>query len=128
MNPKERTTTAFTRVDLLALLTLLTLLALWASPVVAGLRSTSAVSVCGNNLRQIGRAYETWGIDHHGQRPGNPEFMRERTYWPELCVVQLGGAHEVAVVDALAEAVAEELGERKPASQKGPSSRRASSP
>jgi len=30
------------------------------------------------------------------------EFMRERTYWPELCVVQLGGPAEVAVVDALA--------------------------
>jgi ribonuclease D len=30
------------------------------------------------------------------------EFMRERTYWPELCVVQLGGSAEVAVVDALA--------------------------
>ena len=30
------------------------------------------------------------------------EFMRERTYWPELCVVQLGGAAEVAVVDAQA--------------------------
>jgi len=30
------------------------------------------------------------------------EFMRERTYWPELCVVQLGGEREVAVVDALA--------------------------
>lgn len=30
------------------------------------------------------------------------EFMRERTYWPELCVVQLGGAREVAVVDAQA--------------------------
>jgi ribonuclease D len=30
------------------------------------------------------------------------EFMRERTYWPELCVVQLAGEHEVAVVDALA--------------------------
>src|SRR5437763_11741893 len=28
--------------------------------------------------------------------------MRERTYWPELCLVQLGGAAEVAVVDALA--------------------------
>ena len=28
------------------------------------------------------------------------EFMRERTYWPELCVVQLAGEHEVAVVDA----------------------------
>src|SRR5438552_1167227 len=30
------------------------------------------------------------------------EFMRERTYWPELCVVQLAGATEVAIVDALA--------------------------
>ncbi len=30
------------------------------------------------------------------------EFMRERTYWPELCVVQLGGAYETAVIDALA--------------------------
>ncbi len=30
------------------------------------------------------------------------EFMRERTYWPELCVVQLAGAAEVAVIDALA--------------------------
>jgi ribonuclease D len=30
------------------------------------------------------------------------EFMRERTYWPELCVVQLGGRAEIAVVDALA--------------------------
>ncbi len=30
------------------------------------------------------------------------EFMRERTYWPELCVVQLAGAGEVAVVDAQA--------------------------
>ncbi len=28
------------------------------------------------------------------------EFMRERTYWPELCVVQLAGTAEVAVVDA----------------------------
>ena len=30
------------------------------------------------------------------------EFMRERTYWPELCAVQLAGETEVAVVDALA--------------------------
>ena len=27
------------------------------------------------------------------------EFMRERTYWPELCVVQLAGTDDVAVVD-----------------------------
>jgi len=31
------------------------------------------------------------------------EFVRERTYWPELCVVQLGGANEVIVLDAQAE-------------------------
>lgn len=30
------------------------------------------------------------------------EFMRERTYWPELCVVQLAGSDAVAVVDAMA--------------------------
>ena len=30
------------------------------------------------------------------------EFMRERTYYPELCVVQLGGAAENAVIDAMA--------------------------
>jgi len=33
------------------------------------------------------------------------EFMRERTYWPELCVVQLAGTSEVAIVDALAEGI-----------------------
>ena len=31
------------------------------------------------------------------------EFMREKTYWPELCVVQLGGLQEVAIIDALAD-------------------------
>jgi ribonuclease D len=30
------------------------------------------------------------------------EFMRERTYYPELCVVQLAGTTDVAVVDAQA--------------------------
>ncbi len=30
------------------------------------------------------------------------EFMRERTYYPELCVVQLGGVADVAVIDAQA--------------------------
>ncbi len=28
------------------------------------------------------------------------EFMRERTYYPELCVVQVAGEHAVAVIDA----------------------------
>jgi ribonuclease D len=33
------------------------------------------------------------------------EFMRERTYYPELCVVQLAGEHDVAVVDAQAQGI-----------------------
>lgn len=33
------------------------------------------------------------------------EFVRERTYWPELCLVQLAGAQDVAVIDALAEGI-----------------------
>ncbi len=31
------------------------------------------------------------------------EFMRERTYWPELCLVQIAGEKEVAVIDAQAD-------------------------
>ena len=30
------------------------------------------------------------------------EFVRERTYWPELCLVQLAGENDVAVIDTLA--------------------------
>jgi ribonuclease D len=33
------------------------------------------------------------------------EFMRERTYWPELCVVQIAGPEDVAVIDAQAEGI-----------------------
>lgn len=33
------------------------------------------------------------------------EFMRERTYWPKLCLVQLGGADEVVAVDPLAKGI-----------------------
>ena len=33
------------------------------------------------------------------------EFMRERTYWPVLCVVQLAGPEEAIAVDALAEGI-----------------------
>jgi len=30
------------------------------------------------------------------------EFMRERTYWPILCLVQVAGPQEAVAVDALA--------------------------
>lgn len=33
------------------------------------------------------------------------EFLREKTYWPQLCLVQLGGAEEAEAVDALANGI-----------------------
>jgi ribonuclease D len=33
------------------------------------------------------------------------EFMREKTYWPTLCLVQLGGTQEARCVDVLAEGI-----------------------
>jgi ribonuclease D len=33
------------------------------------------------------------------------EFMRERTYWPELCLVQIAGAREVVLIDTLADGI-----------------------
>ena len=33
------------------------------------------------------------------------EFMRENTYWPELCLVQIGDEHEAAAIDPLAKGI-----------------------
>jgi ribonuclease D len=33
------------------------------------------------------------------------EFLRETTFWPKLCVVQMAGPDEAVVVDALAEGI-----------------------
>lgn len=33
------------------------------------------------------------------------EFMRENTYWPELCLIQIGNAEEAAAVDPLADGI-----------------------
>ena len=33
------------------------------------------------------------------------EFMREQTYWPELCLVQIGATNDVVLIDALADGI-----------------------
>ena len=33
------------------------------------------------------------------------EFMRENTYWPELCLVQIANNHEAAAIDPSAQGI-----------------------
>lgn len=33
------------------------------------------------------------------------EFMRENTYWPELCLVQIANEKEAAAIDPLADGI-----------------------
>ena len=42
------------------------------------------------------------GLSHADYITVDTEFMRERTYWPRLCLVQIGGPDETAMIDALA--------------------------
>jgi ribonuclease D len=31
------------------------------------------------------------------------EFLRDKTFWPQLCLIQLASPHEAAAIDALVE-------------------------
>ncbi len=65
---------AFTRLELLAMLASLALLAVIALPVLAGNQLRSEQVTCLNNLRQIGRAMHIWGSDHRGSMPWRVPF------------------------------------------------------
>jgi ribonuclease D len=56
---------------------------------------TDSAALAAFAARQCGAEYIT--VD--------TEFMRERTYWPVLCVVQVAGPTEAVAIDALAEGI-----------------------
>ena len=62
-----RNSSAFTRLELLAVLAALALLALCAWPALAGSRADAQRAGCFSNLRQIGQGAQRWAGDH-GER------------------------------------------------------------
>src|SRR3989442_164 len=69
---KDRSTVAFTRVEVLILAATVALLALLSLPLGARQQTVSTRSeqlVCMANLRHIGRAYQLWASDHDDQNP-----------------------------------------------------------
>ena len=60
---------AFTRLDLLAILVALALLTSVVLPALAGVRSRSTMVECLNNLRRVGRGFQTWASHNEDRYP-----------------------------------------------------------
>ena len=64
-----RNSSAFTRLELLAVLAALALLALCTWPALAGSRGDAHRAGCFSNLRQIGQGAQRWAMDHTERIP-----------------------------------------------------------
>lgn len=64
-----RNSSAFTRIELLAVLAALALLALCTWPALAGSRGDAQRAGCFSNLRQIGQGAQSWSVDHGDRIP-----------------------------------------------------------
>jgi type II secretory pathway pseudopilin PulG len=71
---------AFTRLELVMVLASLGLLAGVALPVLANSKSRSEQASCFSNLRQIGRAYHLWAIDHGDANPWLTPYAQGGTF------------------------------------------------
>src|SRR3954451_2531699 len=65
----KRNNHAFTRVELVFCAAAVALLLIPALSVLASNKSDSQRMICFNNLRHIGRAFETWASDHGDANP-----------------------------------------------------------
>ncbi|HTG42964.1 MAG TPA: type II secretion system protein, partial [Verrucomicrobiae bacterium] len=67
--PPRRDQTAFTRLELVVVLACLSLLVGPLIPLFAHTQRAGERSVCVNNLRLVGRAFQVWGKDHENKLP-----------------------------------------------------------
>src|ERR1043165_8711614 len=99
----KRTNHAFTRLELLFAIIAFGLVLLPAISLLASSASGSQRVVCFNNLRQIGRAFQTWAGDHndsfHWQLPireggtyPNSTFPVQNLLWHQFAYIKIGRA------------------------------------
>jgi prepilin-type processing-associated H-X9-DG protein len=69
MRDLHRPEKAFTLTELLVIIGVLAILAMSLLPVLASAKPAALRLVCSNNLRQVGLAFRTWGINNNGNTP-----------------------------------------------------------
>ena len=84
----------FTLIELLVVIVLLSVLIAMILPALRGARRRGKISVCAQNLRQIGVGLGAYSVDHHGLFPPNP---REN---PLFVHDAFGPVTEIALLDA----------------------------
>src|SRR5688500_17746976 len=65
----NKSSDAFTRIELLIVLTSVVLLGTVGLSVLGNTAARNATVVCANNLRQVGRAFNMWASDYGGENP-----------------------------------------------------------
>src|SRR5579864_6876633 len=78
---------AFTIIELLAVVAVLSLCAAAIFPALARTKAPAQRTYCANNLKGIGEAFQTWGLDHQDRFPmgvrvvggGYSDFIGQRT-------------------------------------------------
>ncbi len=109
MMKSRKNRNGFSRVELAVSVACVSLLAVIGIAAGAGTRDRSERSVCMNNLRHIGRAYNMWASDHGDANPVSVDYaeggMRLSSSGPNPTIYQVPGMPAVAGVGIFPTAV-----------------------